>query len=878
MVRIWAKSNSTTLEEHTNDLLSTWQALKILIKDKLNELLQEDFENLQLLLELSIKKHDIGKFLPAFQKRVGNTDYLYEVENLHLKAPHSLVSVLFKLNEEKNLNPKLKAILNSVVAYHHYRDYFDELLTSSTSPVHQVAKELQEDAEWREKILNLLMEEIGEKPLLAEEEIQYLLNGGTLDQIAPPPYKNKFFLHRELLSLEKTIEKLWLFTAGLLQRVDHFASFIEEEKENIPIEEKPPSADRIWKTIRSEIEQKGGKLWQADLIEEKQLKDRNVVLIAPTGSGKTEFALLWGAGEKIFYTLPLRSAVNQIFDRFEGIYGKEKVGLLHSDADLYLMERVENREEEDVNLSNAIRTYETSRHLSYPAIVSTGDQFFPYALKPPLYERIYVATTLSRLVIDEIQAYDPKAIAIVVKFVEEITNLGGKSLIITATLPEFAKNKFEELGFEIVNLYEGFEEFFKNFVKHKYTFQKVEVQTSLGENEGLLESIISEAQKGKRVLVVVNTVRDAEELYEALFRKKEKTKPRTLFDIPSIKNSFKLFKIHSEMTLSERKNIEELLKQEFSNPKPLEEKEGKILVATQVVEASLDLDADVLFTFLAPLDALVQRMGRVARRYSFKVEDWKGRNIKVINKSTKETFDSLDFPEENEPNVYVLIKVNKDGKLLTDKIYPKELIELTLLLLGEEYLKSELRKTDKVSEKINEFIKNIPYIGEPFKAVPLSEYEKQKLLTELFKKLEELESSAYLSRFYKTISILQGGYFSNNRREAQMIFREIYSIWTINEENYEEVKRKIFDFIQKNEGLQKGLYTLFKEQIISKYFVPKNIHKIKEFISPKNELIRKLLTEKEFENLSKLWKNRLRRWLGNVYIIGDTIVEEENIL
>ena len=72
-----------------------------------------------------------------------------------------------------------------------------------------------------------------------------------------------------------------------------------------------------------------------------------------------------------------------------------------------------------------MRIYELAKNLSYPAIVSTGDQFFPYALRPPAYEKIFAKFSYSRLIIDEVQAYDPKAAAIVVKFIEHIVQMGG---------------------------------------------------------------------------------------------------------------------------------------------------------------------------------------------------------------------------------------------------------------------------------------------------------------------------------------------------------------------------------------------------------------------------------------------------------------------
>ena len=62
-------------------------------------------------------------------------------------------------------------------------------------------------------------------------------------------------------------------------------------------------------------------------------------MLAPTGIGKTEFAYLWSNGEKMFYTLPLRTATNQIFERTQKIFGNDNVGLLHSDADLKIFEQ-----------------------------------------------------------------------------------------------------------------------------------------------------------------------------------------------------------------------------------------------------------------------------------------------------------------------------------------------------------------------------------------------------------------------------------------------------------------------------------------------------------------------------------------------------------
>jgi len=940
--RIWAKSNGTTLREHNQDLLEQFEKLWELL-EKTEKLPKEvDKKILKKLIKLAIVKHDLGKFLPSFQKQLGNREYAIEVEKLFLKAPHSLVSMLLEveLKGEERLTEEQQIALNSAVAYHHYRENFDALITSSKTGVHETAEELLKDENWRNKVLDYLKKEIPpgfEIKGINDPIAIFLQRNGAIAEVVPPPYKMRFFLHREKKPAE--VETLRFWTAGFLQRVDHFASFIEDEelwkddketpqiekeppsagnieniedeelwkddKETPQIEKEPPSARNIEKEIRRKIEEvKGGKLWQKDLLEQKNLKGKNLILVAPTGSGKTEFAVLWSAGEKLIYTLPLRSAANQIFERIRKIYGKENSGILHSDADLYLLENFDNVEEEDSFLANAIKTYETTRHLAYPTIISTGDQFFPYALKPPLYERIYVTAATSAFVIDEIQAYDPKAMAIVVKFVEEITSLGGKALIITATLPKFvreileSKGEEKQKGFEVVDLYEEFKEFFQKFVKHKY--QLLKVKKDLATDEGLIKKIIEEAKNGKRVLVVVNTISDADSLHQQIEKQ-----------INNEKTKIKLFKFHSEMTQAERELIENTLNKEFSNPKPKSEKEGKILVATQVVEASLDIDADVLFTVLAPLDALVQRMGRVARRYSFLVEDYERKNVKVIDKSKSNNkvreapFNAPDDYNEGEPNVFILVKTTaKDGKeeFAGDAPpYTKELLQLSLLVLAQEEPAAENEEKNekkpnveklndkKLSSKVGKIVKKLPAlvseVSKPtkrrkkssnFSPKDFSEYDKQQKLQKLFELLEKKENSKYLEEFEKTLKILEGGYFSGSRMEAQRIFRQIYSVQVVKKEKFDEFKKALKDFIQKYPEGEKGLYILFKEEIAANYFLPMGLWKAQKHYSLKKlyfELLKDLneiLPEGLREEDRKRWLKRLQKWLRGIYLLDST--------
>jgi CRISPR-associated endonuclease/helicase Cas3 len=104
------------------------------------------------------------------------------------------------------------------------------------------------------------------------------------------------------------------------------------------------------------------------------------------------------------------------------------------------------------------------------------------------------------------------------------------------------------------------------------------------------ESIMSYRQKGKKVLVVCNTVKKAQEIYRA------------------VNKSSKAFLIHSRFLAEDRESKTKELVNAF------EKESSTLAVSTQVCEVGLDISCDILLSELAPADALVQRMGRCARR------------------------------------------------------------------------------------------------------------------------------------------------------------------------------------------------------------------------------------------------------------------------
>ncbi|MBW2068419.1 MAG: CRISPR-associated helicase Cas3' [Deltaproteobacteria bacterium] len=877
------------LHEHIRDALESFDRISHHLSDSLSD-----------LIRLAIVCHDLGKVLPAFQVRTLKNKH-YTPNFPLINIPHSFFSILW-INEEE-LQKKLakdhrdhaeayREFLVSAIAYHHWRDNFFELIST---PSQEIADLLDTIDPVKDRLRENLLAEIQRLKHEWQDFIDFneniargLRNGVPFSEYARPPYQLYFLPKRA--GLDEQDMRTWILIAGFLQRADHFASFCEEEGEDLQtaeVEKYSLGFRKVKEIVETRIKGKDkGKsvnIWQIQEIEGHE--DRNVILIAPTGYGKTEFAFLWGSDEKSFYTLPLRAAVNQIYARAIGIFGQDKTGLLHSDADVFLMG--DGGEEQ-----SSMKAYDLARQLALPVIVSTGDQFFPYALRPPGYEKIYATLSYSRLIIDEVQAYDPRAVAIVVKFIEDTVRMGGKFLLMTATLPLFILNEIDDaIGtdcYEKINLYKKEEHCLKDIRKHKVKIELIENDSSEGNTsfslpDEQLTKILGQAKWGKRVLVVANTVKQAQDIFCRLREKTESDK-----DFNGLKD--KLWLLHSRFTLDDRKDLEEIVAFEFSNPKPKDESEGKILVATQVVEASLDLDADVLFTEIAPMDSLVQRMGRVLRRYGLTVnlddipEPTEANVVVWLFKNGTESGKGLVYNKEllnlslawllkkgignlkEVPNEYA----NKEKEILSE-FFNREFIEVIAENTGQA--KKRKRGKKKSQDVLSTIIdSNLWFKGAEFE---ISEFEKHELVENFYKSLPA--DSSYLLKFRQTKDILDAGYMSDRKEEAHKLFREIFTISVIPREMKHDFINEVCTFFGRYKSSQR-LYTSFKKEIFAKFVIQipfsMDQEKSRRF-EPVELWIRDLecldsisnnnLSEDYERLLSNGDRKRLLRWCKNLY-------------
>jgi len=841
-IKIWGKSivneKEVSLTQHINDVLEVFQHLGEKVKRP----------DLRELIKIVIEYHDAGKVLPYFQRKtLKNKDYHpFEVNT---NIPHSLLSTL--LVDEKALKERLKMSFNgneeksetyskyvlSAIAYHHWRENFYDIVEGNTDVFERLAKLVVDKEKWSliEENLKSVYSHIGNgniKLSMNSKWLDGLTNGIRFADYMIPPY----LLYRmpKRIEMDSSQLKDWVLISGFTMLSDHFASYIESETEDISLDNVEVNGigfDEIKESIEKELQSKiksydSSKIWQFQYVD--QFKNDNTILLAPTGMGKTEFSYLWSNGEKFFYTLPLRTAVNQIFERTKKVFGEDKSGILHSDADVYILG--------EGGESESMRIYEFARQLSSPAIVSTGDQFFPYGLRPPAYEKIFAKFSYSRLIIDEVQAYDPKAAAIVVKFLEHIVQMGGKFLLMTATIPSFIQKEIDRrigADFKTLNLFEKDNELAK-FSKHRV---KLNVESykedRLSYSKELIQKIVNKANEngGSRVLVVMNTVKQAQAVFDDLQK------------MSKVSVDIQLF--HSRFTQKQRKDKEnELAEFIGNNDSSRADKRPKILVATQVVEASLDLDADFLFSELAPWDSLIQRMGRVLRE-----AHPKSNNLESI---IEKRYYQPDIPE----NVFVIVYngKNKKGNEVFESgqgyVYNKDLLRITLKLIDDQ--KTEFEKWFK---KPTFDFKKLNIVS-----LTLNEGDKNAFIKLLFDSVPK--DSKFLKNFYGMLQILDAGFMSDRKSDAQKIFREINDVNVISsdlrDKFIEELKGFNFD--------KKYSYTRFKRDILSKYLISVQMSKVKEYLTEINHVPYIIRISEEITDTKVL--SKLKNWLFGVYFVA----------
>ena len=526
------KSVAETIREHTAELLDRLSKFQEIYPHALSK---EDWA----LLAEAAEYHDVGKANTKFQNKLRKVkdkqlDLLEGIEEI----PHAYLSCAYMPLREllKRYSKEQVHILMLAVYYHHER---------SEERLEDCKKVIEQD------LINYVS-------LLATE-------GFNVNEI--PRHDFGKFTDKEFLRVRGNLY-YFVRIKGLLNKLDYAASG------HLDVEIAPGDlfgkVDKYFKSLGYE---------RNDLQEYLfQYQNDNHVVIASTGIGKTEGALYWLGQDKGIFTLPLKVSINAIYDRIHKDFGYEQVGLLHSDMRSEYTKRADGQELDIFALNH-------TKKLAMPLTITTLDQVIDFVGLYPGFELKLATFSYSKFIIDEIQMYSPRLVAFIVMGLKYITDMGGKFLIMTATLPPLFIEAMHELK---IPFKQPDNPFFK-LNEHENVMNRHVMQ--IMERDLTMEEVVVHSLNQK-VLIIVNTVKKAQELYDAF-----------------IYADCEVNLLHSRFIKNDRHKKEESIKKLGKR----ECDEIGIWITTQLVEASVDIDFDILFTELSEATGLFQRMGRVYR-------------------------------------------------------------------------------------------------------------------------------------------------------------------------------------------------------------------------------------------------------------------------
>jgi CRISPR-associated endonuclease/helicase Cas3 len=344
--------------------------------------------------------------------------------------------------------------------------------------------------------------------------------------------------------------------------------------------------------------------------------DGHLILVAPTGSGKTEAGLAWASRQlaampgqpRLVWVLPYRASLNAARDRFrqdlDPAPGDEEpdIGVLHGTTAATLLHdaTADDRAPGRADARKARARAGAMRLFEQRVRVATPHQLLRAAIAGPRYSSVLLEQANSMIVLDELHAYDPATFGRICAAMQLWDTLGSRIAVLSATLaPPMIDLITETLG-------------------QRVTIHRAPPGTAPARHRLVLDDqpITSPASvdrmaawlaEGRSVLAVANRVAVAQHVFRALA-------PAAQGCFPGDPDAALL--LHSRFRGCDRADIERRIRNRHPERKPGDPalRGGGLVVATQALEVSLCLDFDRGVTEIAPIEAVAQRAGRVNRR------------------------------------------------------------------------------------------------------------------------------------------------------------------------------------------------------------------------------------------------------------------------
>lgn len=602
-----------------------------------------------------------------------DTDFWQDFPERAIDAPHGYVTAveLPKILEKKQFNHKIARQISILIGGHH------GVFPSQTKLNNLTTERFIGDSNWqkaRRELTESLAQLLNVKPIEQSENLK--LDNGTimiiagLVSVADWIGSDTQFFKCKISDFTSDFE---LNLADYLENAEKYAETALNELGWLNWTEY--KVEKNFDELFPELKKYPKRELQTQAIEiSKELTKQGIVVVeSPMGEGKTEAAMYladWFNSKLnqrgIYFALPTQATSNQMFGRVEKFLenrfenGKINLQLQHGHSSLSsefdtLKENFHNIQGvyEECSGSDCVPHVVAAEWFTYrkrgllaPFGVGTIDQALMAVLQTKhIFVRLF-GLAHKTIIIDEVHAYDAYMSTLLERLLEWLAALGSPVILLSATLPIERRNKLIEayqkgLGVGTSDIqtaaYPRISYATDSTLKVKHIKSSAKKQTlQLEKNDEILVSdsetlnkidenfvknLKEKLKEGGCVAIICNTVKRSQSIYEAL------SKDVFFQGIDEIDGLPKLNLLHSRFRFCDRDDIEKNVRIRFGKPgdKIKVKKDGEddeievkrphcaVLVATQIIEQSLDIDFDLMISDLAPIDLLLQRAGRLHR-------------------------------------------------------------------------------------------------------------------------------------------------------------------------------------------------------------------------------------------------------------------------
>lgn len=356
-----------------------------------------------------------------------------------------------------------------------------------------------------------------------------------------------------------------------------------------------------------------------DYVSKMELKNKQIIIIEDvTGSGKTEAAFILaarllnkGLNKGIQFLLPTMATTDCMYNRVDSFYGN----VFTSQSSFILAHGKRGQNKKYIkniwkNNSNKWLSDNRKKALLSDLGVSTIDQSLLGVLKAKHQSLRLFGLFGKVLIFDEIHSNDEYQNGLLKQLIYAHSKMGGSIILMSATLSKKDKEMFltafnegrnieiKENPYPCVTTSCGEDDLVENKLNTREELERKINIDFFHSKEDVKDKLIKKFKSGSNVCWIRNTVQDSVDAYLEIIR---------------VLGKENIVLLHSKFTASDRMKKQNYIIENLGKTSGSKERNGVLVISTQVIEQSVDVDFDYMISDLAPIDSLIQRFGRVMR-------------------------------------------------------------------------------------------------------------------------------------------------------------------------------------------------------------------------------------------------------------------------